>query len=748
MERSLSQTFNLINKEELLLPDFQRDYKWNISKQQSLLASIMLNFPVGSSLVLKGNSKDFALRKIGENIQSSKEESRECEYLLDGQQRTTTLYNAFNDLFDVFEFSNRDDLTKFISRKANPMKTRWFIRIPVLDKSNKGITDLFNSTTLLFDKNSLNNIEPDDIVDIFSCETFHEKNNLGVRRWFSPYYQLDLYIEKKSKPKVITQFVDDCIENGLVPLFMISAAAQDMKDSAHSVIERILEGIADHNMQSIRDSHDNDFLLIKKHYDSAHSFEGIESLEELENSGRDFHKESEKIFTSCKSRWVNSILNYLIGDIFEGYKLSSLVTDDIRRAIPIFCHLNDGGMKLDDFDLVSARVAQHLDGDIETYSLGSNIRETFSKPLLLSSHIQAHCNSSNYLRLENLDNLSEGLPSGYLSKAILAICAALAQRQIKLDTESKIELTKNDTSSRTLLKLSPRIIRDHILTAAQAVQRAYAFLLTRCGVYNSNKLHYKLMIQPIAYVFAEDRFWDSQTAHNKVEFWYWSSAFSGRYLYDQSAVVIDDMNQLYNWVSNGNGDDILRREDMIFKDDKYSSKKLLMQELVDHPKEGIHNFILQYTLSLNPSYDLLANETKELNAYMKNIHGDILLRPANSNDSLNDHHIIPLGSVTELGQATNEIRQDPNHILNSPLNRVLISSSANSKIRSMDPARYFNDIPANNIVMKKLLIGSSFNNISTAATEQDIRNALSERFDALEQSVKERLLDLKTSIQT
>ena len=37
MERSLSDTFKKINDQTLLLPDFQRDYKWGIVNLQNTL---------------------------------------------------------------------------------------------------------------------------------------------------------------------------------------------------------------------------------------------------------------------------------------------------------------------------------------------------------------------------------------------------------------------------------------------------------------------------------------------------------------------------------------------------------------------------------------------------------------------------------------------------------------------------------------------------------------------------------------
>lgn len=736
MERSLSDTFKKINDQTLLLPDFQRDYKWGTAKQQSLLASILLKFPVGSSLILEGLSNDFALRKIGETVQHTSTDSDPCEYLLDGQQRTTTLYNAFNDVFDFSQFSDQAELSEFISKKANPMKVRWFIRVPVVGKANESVTDVFNATQVVFDKDGLDHFEPNDIVDIFNCETFNERNSKGVSKWFSPYNQVKAIESGKTKPQVITQFVNDCVEYGMIPLFMIGTKS--------IVVNRILEGIAEINMQAIRDKYEDDFAFIKEHYDTAQLFDGIDSIEECEDSGIVYAEQIEQIFNSCKNEWKNNVSNYLVRDIFDDYKLNSLVTNDIRRAIPIFCHLNDGGMKLDDFDLVSAKVAKSIAGDTSTYSLSSIIRSMFIEPVTLCSSLQHASGSSDRLYLNELDSLSDGLPSGYLSKAILAICTALARREIELEAGNAFEVKKKDTSSKTLLSLDTEIIRKYIETATLAVQRAYSFLLIRCGVYNSNKLHYKLMIQPIAYIFAEDRFWNDAAVHKKVEFWYWTSAFSGRYLYDQSAVVIDDINQLYNWVANGDGQVILDRETQIFQDDKFASKDLLMQRLNEYPKEGIHNLILQYVLSVTPSYDLDATETKPLNAFRKNDLNDVVLWPANASDGLNDHHIIPLGSVKGLGQKTDEIRQDPNHILNSPLNRVLISGAANSVISSMESSRYFADIPHNKIVMKSLLIGDTFGRVCEQSGKVDIEKALSERFDILEESVKTRLLSLRT----
>ena len=45
---NLSDIFEDADKKNLVLPEFQREFKWSVDKQANLLASVSLAFPVGS----------------------------------------------------------------------------------------------------------------------------------------------------------------------------------------------------------------------------------------------------------------------------------------------------------------------------------------------------------------------------------------------------------------------------------------------------------------------------------------------------------------------------------------------------------------------------------------------------------------------------------------------------------------------------------------------------------------------------
>lgn len=727
-DSSLKEIFEKIDNETLLLPDFQRDYKWSSQKQQSLLASILLNFPVGSSLILKGASNEFALRRIGETSQYNASSDFDCEYLLDGQQRTTTLYNAFNDVYDFRKFDSNEALNKALAAKANPMKVRWFIRIPTVEELDDKLIDFFNVKGLIFDKAELDSYEPNDIYDMFSSFPFNEKKKKAVKNPLSPYFSLFLKLqEEKKESAIITKFVKECVAKGLLPLFAIG--------SNDVVIQRVLQDIAEDHVQAIFDKYNDDLDYIKENYDKNGDFEDYNSIEDFVNID-EYHKMLHKTLNSCAVNWMNDVRNYLINDIYGSYKIYSLVTKDIRRAIPIFCHLNDGGMKLDDFDLISAKIAKKLDGDDSSYSLSNIIRNKFKEPLVLCDFLKSSDDSEilEKINLAQIDMLNDGLPTGYITKNILAVCTILCS--------AKGKVSKNNTSSKTLFSLTPEVIRGSIEKAIDGIQRALAFLIIRCGVHNAKKLHYTLMIQPIAYLLSDDAAWNSVACLKKIEYWYWTTAFSGRYLYDQSAVVIEDINQLHGWVYDNDGRAILAREDNVLKNPVYSSKVLLLQKTEETPNKAIHSFILQYVLSRKP-FDLAMNN-KFLRSYACDSNSLVTLLPDEGDSALNDHHIIPLGMVTALGEKTDEIRNNPHHILNSPLNRAFISFAANNKIKAMDPSRYTEDVYQKNTILSSLFMGAKISSIATNSTEGDIIAALDERFDLLAASVLAHLLKLRT----
>lgn len=97
-ETNLKTLVELVRKNELLLPDFQRGFVWDIETQKRLIASVLAKMPLGSILVLEADKNDYGYRLIGRKDSPKLSDSGETYVLLDGQQRLTVLANVFSNL--------------------------------------------------------------------------------------------------------------------------------------------------------------------------------------------------------------------------------------------------------------------------------------------------------------------------------------------------------------------------------------------------------------------------------------------------------------------------------------------------------------------------------------------------------------------------------------------------------------------------------------------------------------------------
>lgn len=91
--RALKDLLSEINSRTTVLPDFQRDFVWDPTATQELIVSIANNYPAGSLLRVRDRKKSFAAREF-EGAPKLNDYTHTF-LVLDGQQRLTSLYQAF-----------------------------------------------------------------------------------------------------------------------------------------------------------------------------------------------------------------------------------------------------------------------------------------------------------------------------------------------------------------------------------------------------------------------------------------------------------------------------------------------------------------------------------------------------------------------------------------------------------------------------------------------------------------------------
>ncbi|MBN2836699.1 MAG: DUF262 domain-containing protein [Candidatus Delongbacteria bacterium] len=84
-----------IQKGQIKVPKFQRNFVWSVDKTAKLLDSILKGYPIGTFILWETNERLNDIKNIGNLELPPVPDDIKIQYVLDGQQRITSLYAAF-----------------------------------------------------------------------------------------------------------------------------------------------------------------------------------------------------------------------------------------------------------------------------------------------------------------------------------------------------------------------------------------------------------------------------------------------------------------------------------------------------------------------------------------------------------------------------------------------------------------------------------------------------------------------------
>ena len=84
-----------IQKGIIKIPKFQRDFVWSIDKTANLLDSILKGYPIGTFILWQTDERINDIKNIGNLEIPPTPDGTKVQYVLDGQQRITSLYAAY-----------------------------------------------------------------------------------------------------------------------------------------------------------------------------------------------------------------------------------------------------------------------------------------------------------------------------------------------------------------------------------------------------------------------------------------------------------------------------------------------------------------------------------------------------------------------------------------------------------------------------------------------------------------------------
>lgn len=110
-----------VDKSKITIPEFQRNFVWSKSNMIKLVSSLLKGYPIGSFLLME-NTQGYANNPVqGIEINPKLTDLKKCLLILDGQQRTTTLYQV---LYSKGEYEFFFDLKNFIEKLENKKITQ------------------------------------------------------------------------------------------------------------------------------------------------------------------------------------------------------------------------------------------------------------------------------------------------------------------------------------------------------------------------------------------------------------------------------------------------------------------------------------------------------------------------------------------------------------------------------------------------------------------------------------------------
>ncbi len=157
MNKQFSSLMDDILTGKLKIPQFQRDFVWNIKKSSSLLDSVVKGYPVGTFIFWKTKERLRFVKNIGNLTLPEPLSGDYVNFVLDGQQRITSLFAALKGETIKRKDGREEDFSKiFIDLEAKDDQDIVTSEIKGMDKQQ-----IINLKTLLYgDLTTLTQYDP------------------------------------------------------------------------------------------------------------------------------------------------------------------------------------------------------------------------------------------------------------------------------------------------------------------------------------------------------------------------------------------------------------------------------------------------------------------------------------------------------------------------------------------------------------------------------------------------------------
>ena len=123
-----------IEKGQIKIPQFQREFVWDMQKSANLMDSIIKGYPIGTFIFWKTKERLRSVRDVGNISLPEPNNGDFVNFVLDGQQRLTSLFASLKGIVITRERGRIDDYSNM------------FIDLNAKEDEQIAITDIENKT--------------------------------------------------------------------------------------------------------------------------------------------------------------------------------------------------------------------------------------------------------------------------------------------------------------------------------------------------------------------------------------------------------------------------------------------------------------------------------------------------------------------------------------------------------------------------------------------------------------------------
>lgn len=205
---------------KLQLPDFQREYKWDDERVRQLIVTVLRGHPMGIVMLLQTGNEQVRFKPKAISGSGAPEGTAPDWLLLDGQQRLTSLTQAFSGNGVV---ATRDSRGKLLDR-------RYFVDVGVAIEGDDRLDDAVLS--LPADGIERSNFGRDIVRDVSDAEKQIAAGIVPVSLFLEPFAMMDLLAELDDR-QIGRLFMNEVVRP--TSAYRIPAISLDRKTSKAAV---------------------------------------------------------------------------------------------------------------------------------------------------------------------------------------------------------------------------------------------------------------------------------------------------------------------------------------------------------------------------------------------------------------------------------------------------------------------------------------------------------------------------------